>query len=137
MFTLHPTLDADTFLLGRLELCDILLNNNSSYLWLILVPRRPHIREIHELSANDQALLMQESSFISQKLADYSQAIKMNWAAFGNQVPQLHLHLIARHEHDPAWPQPVWLQLQASPYEHKKAHVLIQELRCLLALNRD
>lgn len=135
MFTLHPTLKADTFLLGRLDLCEILLNNNSSYLWLILVPRRPHLREIHELSASDQTLLMQESSYISQKIAKYSQAIKMNWAAFGNQVPQLHLHLIARHEHDPAWPQPVWLHLHPSVYESKTAQVLIQELRCLLALN--
>lgn len=137
MFELHPTLQADTFYLGQFELCDVLLTNNSSYLWLVLVPRRALIREIHELTAADQHQLIIESSFVSQKIAQYSQALKMNWAAFGNQVPQLHLHLIARHEHDPAWPQPVWLKPQPQTYDTKKAQTLITELRSVLNLIPD
>lgn len=134
MFELHPTLQADTFYLGQFELCDVLLTNNSSYLWLVLVPRRALIREIHELTPADQQQLMIESSFVSQKMAQYSQALKMNWAAFGNQVPQLHLHLIARHADDAAWPQPVWLNPQPHTYDTKKAQALIAELRSVLHL---
>ena len=135
MFALHPTLQADTFFIGQLELCDVLLNNNSSYLWLVLVPRRAAIREIYQLNPADQQQLTIESSLISQRLADYSQATKMNLAAFGNQVPQLHLHIIARHEHDPAWPQPAWINLQSNPYDKEKAQALIQELRVVLGLS--
>ncbi len=135
MFALHPTLQADTFFIGQLKLCDVLLNNNSSYLWLVLVPRRAAIREIYQLNPADQQQLTIESSLISQRLADYSQATKMNLAAFGNQVPQLHLHIIARHEHDPAWPQPAWINLQSNPYDKEKAQALIQELRVVLGLS--
>ncbi|MEZ2720561.1 HIT domain-containing protein [Paenalcaligenes hominis] len=132
MFELHPTLQADTFFLGQLELCDVLLNNNSSYLWLILVPRRAGIRETYELSPTDQHQLTTECNQVSEKLARYSAANKMNIAAFGNQVPQLHLHLIARHHTDPAWPQPAWLNLATQPYEQQKAQDLLQDLRQLL-----
>lgn len=134
MFELHPTLAADTFFVGSLELCDVLLNNNSSYSWLVLVPRREHTHEIHELSPTDQQRLTQETSWVSQQLAQHSDAIKMNIAAFGNQVPQLHVHIIARHTTDPAWPQPVWLNLQPTPYDNKKAQDLIQALRLRLKL---
>lgn len=134
MFELHPTLQADTFFLGQLELCDVLLNNNSSYLWVILVPRRAEVREIYELSLTDQQQLMMECSHVSEKLARYSTANKMNLAAFGNQVPQLHLHIIARHHVDPAWPQPAWLNLATQPYERQKAQDLLQDLRQLLGV---
>lgn len=90
MYQLHPVLANDTFYVGKLSLCDVLLMNDSRYPWLILVPRLSDIREIYELSAQDQQQFWQESSWVAEKLAAYTQADKMNVAALGNMVPQLH-----------------------------------------------
>lgn len=135
MYHLHPTLAADTLYLGQLKLSDVLLMNNSSYLWLVLVPRRSHIREIYELNATDQAQLQRETSFVSEKIAHFSQAEKMNIAAFGNMVPQLHIHIMARHSTDPAWPHPIWLNPAPQVYESQTQQNLIQDLQQLLTLS--
>lgn len=137
MYHLHPTLAADTFYLGRLTLCDVLLMNNSSYPWLILVPRRAAIREIYELDPDDQALFSQESNEAAQKLAAYTKADKMNVAALGNMVPQLHLHIIARYTTDAAWPQPIWLNPAPTPYDPEKKQQLITALRTLLGIQES
>ena len=108
MFALHPQLQADCIPLGRFPLCQLLLLNDANYPWFILVPEREDIREIYQLSADDQLQLLRESSQLAQQLADRFKADKMNIAALGNVVPQLHLHHIVRYRHDPAWPAPVW-----------------------------
>lgn len=116
MFTLHPTLASDCFQMGKLSLCEVLLHNNATYPWLILVPQRTHITEIYDLSEEDQIQLHREISLTTKHLQAYTCADKMNIAAFGNQVPQLHIHIIARHHNDPAWPQPVWLHPAPTAY---------------------
>lgn len=116
MFSLHPTLAADCFHMGKLSLCEVLLHNNATYPWLILVPQQVHVSEMHELSTEDQIQLSKEISLVSKHLQVYTLANKMNIAAFGNQVPQLHIHIIARHHSDPAWPQPVWLHPSPTAY---------------------
>lgn len=130
MFTLHPRLAADTVVLGDFPLCQLLLMNDASYPWLILVPRRADIREVHELSDADQLQLIRESSWVSERLALQLQATKMNVANLGNMVPQLHWHVIARFEGDPAWPKPVWGQLPAEPYTDEE---LLETLHILKA----
>ena len=116
MFALHPQLQADCIPLGRFPLCQLLLLNDANYPWFILVPEREDIREIYQLSLEDQMQLMRESSHLSQQLADRFKADKMNIAALGNVVPQLHLHHIVRYRHDPAWPAPVWGKVPPQPY---------------------
>ncbi|HHU94658.1 MAG TPA: HIT domain-containing protein [Alcaligenaceae bacterium] len=133
MYQLHPVLANDTFYVGKLSLCDVLLMNDSRYPWLILVPRLSDIREIYELSAQDQQQFWQESSWVAEKLAAYTQADKMNVAALGNMVPQLHQHIIARHTTDAAWPQPVWGGT-ARAYEKSEKDRLLVELRQELQL---
>ena len=117
MFELHPTLAADCFVLGDFPLCRLLLLNDSQYPWFILVPRREGIEEIYQLKESDQIQLNQESTLLAQSLAEEFKADKMNVAALGNVVPQLHIHHIARYKSDPTWPAPVWGKLPAIPYQ--------------------
>ncbi|MDX1454663.1 MAG: HIT domain-containing protein [Gammaproteobacteria bacterium] len=130
-FTLHPRLAADTFLVGDLPLCRVLLMNDANFPWLILVPRQADRREIHELAEADQQRLVTEVSLASRQLQAWAQADKMNVAALGNQVPQLHVHVIARRETDPAWPRPVWGVLPPDPYPQQQADTQLAELKAL------
>lgn len=107
-FQLHPRLAADCFEVGHFSLCRLLLMNESRYPWFILVPQRAGITEIHQLSDSDQLLLIQESSCLAQALALAFNGDKLNIAAIGNLVPQLHLHHVVRYRLDAAWPAPVW-----------------------------
>ncbi len=124
MFSLHPQLAQDTIALGRFELCRLLLMNDSSYPWFVLVPEREHIREIHELGDADRHQLWEESVELSRVLTTLFKPDKLNIAALGNQVPQLHVHHIVRYTHDPAWPHPVWGRLPPKPYYSAEIHKL-------------
>ena len=115
-FDLHPQLAADTLEVDRWACCRVLLINDATYPWLILVPQRPGLRDFHELSAGDLALATDEIVRASQALEQLFQPVKINVAALGNMVPQLHIHVIARFEDDPAWPKPVWGVAPAVPY---------------------
>lgn len=117
MFELHPRLAADTREVTRLPLCRVLLMNDRRFPWLILVPQRPEIREIHQLSPADRATLVEEIARVAQAMEKLHKADKMNVAALGNQVPQLHVHVIARFASDPAWPNPIWGRGTAEAYE--------------------
>ena len=116
-FTLHPTLARDTVEVARLPLCRVLLMNDRRYPWLILVPEREGVREIHELAAVDRAVLIEEIARVSEALARLVRPDKMNVGALGNVVPQLHVHVVARFAADPAWPGPVWGSGAAVPYD--------------------
>ena len=125
MFTLHPLLARDTFLLGRFNLCQLLLMNDSNYPWFILVPEVDNIKEIFQLSEADQIQVLQESSRFGKIVYEVFNADKLNVAALGNVCPQLHIHHIARYKNDPAWPAPVWGKAAAKPYtENEKAGII-------------
>lgn len=132
-FELHPRLAADTVEITRLPLCRVLLMNDAHYPWLILVPQQPGIREIHELSDADQIQLIRESSRVARTMSALFQPTKMNVAALGNMVPQLHIHHIARFETDTAWPGPVWGKIAAQPYAPAQLAERLNALRDLLA----
>ncbi len=116
MAQLHPQLAKDCVELGRFDLCRLLLMNDSLYPWFILVPDREGISEIFQLAETDQRLLMRESLQLARTIHAAFQADKLNIAALGNVVPQLHIHHIVRYRNDPAWPAPVWGKLPARPY---------------------
>ncbi|WP_417566894.1 HIT domain-containing protein [Marinobacter sp.] len=115
-FELHDRLSADTISLGSSSLCEIRLMNDSTWPWVLLVPAVTGIREIYQMSADQQHQLLRESSALSQAMMDVFGGDKMNVAALGNMVPQLHLHHIVRFEGDPAWPGPVWGKQAPVPY---------------------
>ena len=131
-FELDPRLAADTFLVGETPLSQVLLMNDARYPWLILVPRRSDVTEPFELRAVDQARLWQESMRLGEAMKAHFAADKLNIAALGNQVSQLHVHHIARFHTDEAWPGPVWGVGGAAPYSDAASDALIGELRSLL-----
>lgn len=134
---LHPRLAADTAPVGNFVLSRLLLSNDANYPWLILVPRRADIREIHDLSEADQQQLLRESMLLSRALMTAFSPAKLNIAALGNMVPQLHVHHIARFENDAAWPAPVWGRVPAIDYDEAARSERIRTLHELLgeALN--
>ncbi len=115
-FQLHPRIEQDSIALGRFELCQLRLQNDQQYPWLILVPERHAISEIYQLTPTDQQQLLIESSYLAEQLARSFKADKLNIAAIGNIVPQLHLHHIVRYTTDKAWPAPVWGKFPAQGY---------------------
>lgn len=133
-FELHPQLAADTMHVTDLKMCRVLLMNNSNFPWLILVPMRENMREIFDLSTEDYALAMEEIRTVSTKFSEFTKADKMNVAALGNMVPQLHIHIIARFKNDAMWPNPVWnFGVAGKVYETKESNALIEQIRSLLS----
>ena len=131
-FELDPRLAADTFLVGATSLSQVLLMNDARYPWLILVPRQGNITEPFELSKADQAQLWEESMRLGQAIKAHFAADKINIAALGNQVAQLHVHHIVRFHVDAAWPGPVWGVGSAVAYEEAAADRLMEDLRSVL-----
>ena len=115
-YELHAQLAADTHPLASLELCDLRLMDDANYPWLVLVPRVAGARELVELGDRQRHRLTDEIDLASRLLRDAFRPFKLNVAALGNLVPQLHVHVIARFEDDPAWPAPVWGRVAARPY---------------------
>ena len=107
-FVLHEKLAADCESLGDLELCTVLLMRDHRFPWMILVPRIDGLRDFHDLPRELALGLFDEIDRMSRILVDEFQAEKINVAALGNQVPQLHVHVIGRYASDAAWPGPVW-----------------------------
>jgi diadenosine tetraphosphate (Ap4A) HIT family hydrolase len=116
MAELHPQLEKDCLMIGHFPLCRLLLMLDVNYPWFVLVPDREGITEIHQLTEEDQQQLMRESSYLAKVLEQEFQADKINIAALGNMVPQLHIHHVARYRNDAAWPHPVWGRVETKPY---------------------
>lgn len=128
MPSLHPQLQKDCVVVGRLSLSYLLLMKDANYPWFILVPDRENLTEIYQLSPHDQQQLIRESSDLAASLAQAFSADKINIAALGNVVPQLHVHHIVRYRHDPAWPAPVWGKVTPKPYTEEKLAEVISRL---------
>jgi diadenosine tetraphosphate (Ap4A) HIT family hydrolase len=125
-FELNPQLEADTFLVRDWPFCRVLLMNDTSFAWLILVPREVGLRDFHDVAPKDETNFLGEINQAARRLKVMTGADKMNVAALGNMVPQLHIHIIARFESDAAWPGPVWGAFPAIPYEDQVAKDFIE-----------
>ena len=128
-WSLHPQLAQDTVPVGDLPLARVLLANDANYPWLILVPRKPGLVELIDLEENEQVQLLGEIANAARVLKEATRCDKLNIAALGNQVPQLHVHVIARRHNDPAWPKPVWGAAAPTNYELGARGHLIAALR--------
>lgn len=131
-FILHQQLEADTCLLGEFPLCQVLLANDGNYPWLILVPKINDITEFHQLNDEQQAQFLIESNAVSKLLKDSLHADKINIAALGNMVPQLHIHHVARFKQDVCWPKPIWGQVTAISRTSQQKTDLIQMISTTL-----
>ena len=135
-FILHEKLKTDAIELARLDLTLLLLMNARQWPWLILVPQRPDVREIHELPALDRTILMDEVAHCSRLLTDLFKPDKINIGALGNIVPQLHVHAIARSKTDPAWPKPVWGTIAPEPYPPDELAARLADIYSALSIRR-
>jgi len=134
IWSLHPQLAQDTVPLGDLPLARVLLANDANYPWLILVPRRPGLTEILDLDPNEQVQLLGEIDAAARALKAVTECEKLNIAALGNVVAQLHVHVIARRHSDAAWPKPVWGAATPSAYVPAVRDGLIGALRRALQI---
>ena len=128
-WSLHPQLKHDTIDIGDLPLSKVLVIKDANYPWLLLVPRRPDKVEIIDLDEVEQAQLMAEVSRAAKALKEITKCDKLNIAALGNVVPQLHVHVIARRAGDAAWPRPVWGAVPPLAHDAEEVQVFISALR--------
>jgi diadenosine tetraphosphate (Ap4A) HIT family hydrolase len=131
MSMIHPQLLNDSLVLGHFPLCHLLLAKDANYPWFILVPKRKNISEIYQLSAADQQQLMLEASALGECLMTALKGDKLNVAALGNMVPQLHVHVIVRYKTDAAWPDPIWGKVPAKEYDEIELIELRDQLKKL------
>ena len=132
-FALDPQLAADTTAVAELPLCSVRLSADRTYPWLILVPRRADCVEIIDLGPDDRAILMEEIATVSRVLKELTDAHKLNVAALGNSVAQLHIHVVARDPEDPAWPGPIWGKVPAQPWDRLERADFTARLERVLA----
>lgn len=131
-FQLDPRLAADTLAVLDLDLSRLLMMRDGNYPWLILVPRRPGAVELLDLDPADRARLWDEIERVAAALKAETGADKLNVAALGNVVAQLHVHVVARFRDDAAWPAPIWGKVAAIPLDEAKATALATALRARL-----
>ena len=136
-YKLDPRLAADTVTIGEWPLCDVLLMNDRQFPWLILVPKLAGIRELAELDEQQSQQLLAESRLCQQVMMALFSPYKMNVAALGNVVEQLHIHHVARQRDDVAWPAPVWGRQPAQPYGADELNSQCEELRITLEKQGD
>jgi diadenosine tetraphosphate (Ap4A) HIT family hydrolase len=129
LFRLDERLAKDTLEIGALSLCQVRLMNDARWPWLVLAPMRAEAVEIHGLAERDQLLLARETALAASILQDQTNCDKINSAALGNIVRQLHVHVVARSSGDPNWPGTVWGFGERIPYETEPLKVLTARLR--------
>ena len=135
-WSLHPQLAADTTPVGDLAFARVLLSNDANYPWLILVPRQPGLVELIDMDPNEQVQLLAEVDVAARALKAITECEKLNIAAIGNIVPQLHVHIVARRHADAAWPKPVWGAVPPAVYSPAVRDGLIGALRRALNIER-
>ena len=133
-FSLDARLAADSVAVGVLQLCTVRLQDDARFPWLLLVPARAGLTELFELTPDERALLIEEAALCGAALRAVTQCLKINTAALGNMVRQLHVHVIARNDSDAAWPGPVWGVGERVPYEAAMRDDLIARIRSALAM---
>lgn len=131
-FELHRQLEADTEPVLWLGLCELRVMNDRRWPWLVLVPQRPDIEEIHDLTPLDQTMVTFETNMVAQALKRLTGCTKINTGALGNVVRQLHIHVVARSEGDPGWPGPVWGYGAREPYRRSDLHQFTERVRAAL-----
>ena len=136
-FSLDPQLAADSLAVVELPLSAVRLMRDANYPWLLLVPRRPGLAEIVDLSAAERTQLIAEIALASEALRKTVPCDKLNVAALGNMVRQLHVHVIARTTTDPAWPRPVWGAVPPKAYAPGEAEALAARVAARLRLNQS
>lgn len=134
MFCIDERIQSTCFTLGDWPLSRVLLKNEIQFPWLILVPRKDNIQEIHQLDKDERNQLMEEINQLSLLMTGYFKPNKLNVGALGNIVSQLHVHVVSRSTNDCLWPQGIWQPgLSAIPYDEEQLSILIPKLSALIS----
>lgn len=128
-FELDRRLERDSQPVMWLGLCELRIRNDRRWPWLILIPQRAGIEEVHDMTPLDQAVLTFETNMVSKTLKEVTSCTKINCATLGNIVRQLHVHVIARSEGDPGWPGPVWGHGTPEAYRREDLHQFAETIR--------
>ena len=131
-FLLDPRLHDDTLPIGDLALSNLRLMDDARFPWVVMVPRRPRLSELIDLSGTDRAMLTAEIDDVSRALLKVTSCDKLNVGALGNMVRQLHVHVVARFESDESWPHPVWSRGERRRYQPWDSDEMISRLRAEL-----
>ncbi|WP_284191311.1 HIT domain-containing protein [Vibrio zhanjiangensis] len=134
-FELHPQLVKDTSTIGNFPLSIALLHKDKAVPWVILVPKRENVKELHHMSIEDQQQFLLESQAVSQTLEAIFHPDKLNLGALGNMVPQLHVHHIARYKTDIAWPGPIWGNTKGEYRSENEQNTILTQIQNMLALS--
>lgn len=134
-FELHPQLAKDTTVIGHFPLSVALLHKDRAVPWIILVPKRAQLKELHHLPMQDQQQFLLESQAVSQALEALFQPEKLNLGSLGNMVPQLHIHHIARFQDDEAWPGPVWGNTSGEFRNDEEQQALVTRIQGVLSFS--
>ncbi len=134
-FELHPQLAKDTTVIGHFPLCNALLHKDNAVPWVILVPKRANVKELHHLPMHDQRQFLSESQAVSQALEAIFIPDKLNMGALGNMVPQLHIHHIARFIDDVAWPGPIWGNTKGEFRSENEQREILGRIQNVLSLS--
>ncbi|MBN3491634.1 HIT family protein [Vibrio neptunius] len=134
-FELHPQLAKDTSVIGHFPLTIALLHKDNAVPWVILVPKRENLKELHHLPMQEQQQFLLESQAVSQALEATFRPDKLNLGALGNMVPQLHVHHIARFKDDVAWPGPVWGNTQGDFRSEEEQQAILSKIQNVLSLS--
>jgi diadenosine tetraphosphate (Ap4A) HIT family hydrolase len=134
-FELHPRLAEGGFEIGRFMGCRLLLKNNALFPWLLLVPEAEGIEDLHQLPPAQYDLVMLAMRRVSEFIAEYFQPEKLNIGCIGNQVRQMHIHIVGRNTHDPAWPGTVWACAQKQLYAEGEAEKICSAARHFLQIS--
>ena len=128
MFVVDQRIEKDSILVTELELCQVRLQNDKRFPWLVLLPKVSALIEVHELTDAQQSQLMLESSKVAKVLKKITSCKKVNVANLGNVVSQLHWHVVARFENDDAWPGPIWGIGTAQSYSKEEQDKFVSRL---------
>ena len=133
MFCIDERIQSTCFTLGDWPLSSVFLKNEQAYPWFILVPRKSSIQEICQLEHDERHFLMEEINYLSLLVMDYFTPDKLNIGALGNVVSQLHIHVVARTQQDPLWPQGIWqTSMRVTPYSKERLNSLLSSWRELV-----
>ncbi|MES2659297.1 MAG: HIT family protein [Verrucomicrobiota bacterium] len=134
-FEIHPRLAAGGFEIGRLGGCRLLLKNNAIFPWFLLIPEVEGVEDLHQLPAAEFGEAMAAMRLVSEFISTYFQPEKLNIGCIGNQVRQMHIHLVGRSPDDPAWPGTVWAFDGKQPYTEEESEKILTAARTHLGLD--
>lgn len=133
-FEIHPRLASSGFEIGRLGGCRLLLKNNALFPWLLLIPEVEEVEDLHQLPLEQYEEVMLAMRRVSEFVASYFHPEKLNVACIGNQVRQMHIHVVGRSSDDPAWPGTVWAYEGKRDYSEEEIEKIRAAARGFLGL---